>query len=137
MNIYFSSSQLAFYIDENATDIPRDLVEVSDDVANKFIGVPWPKGKVLGSGSDSGPAWVDAAPLTQNELIAQAEDEKQLRIDEANAYINNQQWPSKLALGRLSDIDKAKFNVWLDYIDAAQAVDTSTAPDITWPVLPQ
>ena len=41
-----------------------------------------------------------------------------------------------MALGRLSDEDKQSFNEWLDYMDALEAVDTSTAPDITWPEIP-
>ncbi|MFH3036165.1 tail fiber assembly protein [Enterobacter hormaechei] len=73
---------------------------------------------------------------THEELVRQAEVEKQALINDANSYIDGNQWPSKLALGRLSDDDKALFNEWLDYLDALGAVDTSTAPNITWPVPP-
>ncbi|MEQ3426368.1 tail fiber assembly protein, partial [Citrobacter braakii] len=30
----------------------------------------------------------------------------------------------------------ASLNTWMDYIDAVTAIDTSTAPDISWPELP-
>lgn len=73
---------------------------------------------------------------THEELVRQAEVEKLTLINDANSYIDGNQWPSKLALGRLSDDDKALFNEWLDYLDALGAVDTSTAPNITWPVPP-
>ncbi|HHT1127666.1 TPA: tail fiber assembly protein [Enterobacter hormaechei] len=73
---------------------------------------------------------------THEELVRQAEVEKQALINDANSYIDGNQWPSKLALGRLSDDDKALFNKWLDYLDALKAVDTSTAADITWPEIP-
>ncbi|CZX96140.1 MULTISPECIES: tail fiber assembly protein [Enterobacter] len=73
---------------------------------------------------------------THEELVRQAEVEKQALISDANSYIDGNQWPSKLALGRLSDDDKALFNEWLDYLDALEAVDTSPAPDITWPLPP-
>lgn len=73
---------------------------------------------------------------THEELVRQAEVKKQALINDANSYIDGNQWPSKLALGRLSDDDKALFNKWLDYLDALKAVDTSTAADITWPEIP-
>ncbi|QIG65665.1 tail fiber assembly protein [Salmonella phage PT1] len=31
----------------------------------------------------------------------------------------------------------SQYNLWLDYLDALDAIDTSTAPDITWPEQPQ
>ena len=73
---------------------------------------------------------------THEELVQQAEIQKQALINDANNHIDSNQWPSKLALGRLSDDDKALFNKWLDYLDALKAVDTSTAADITWPEIP-
>ncbi|WP_228350984.1 MULTISPECIES: tail fiber assembly protein [Limnobaculum] len=69
--------------------------------------------------------------------ITVAEAEKQRLTDEASTYINTQQWPSKLALGRLSEADKVKFNLWLDYLDILNAIDTSQAPNIEWPKSPQ
>ena len=30
----------------------------------------------------------------------------------------------------------AQYNLWLDYLDALDAIDTSKAPDITWPTPP-
>lgn len=71
-----------------------------------------------------------------DELVQQAETQKQGLIDQANDYISSNQWPSKLALGRLSDADKVSFNLWLDYLDTLEAVDTSSASDINWPELP-
>lgn len=73
----------------------------------------------------------------KEELITEAEYQKQAYIDHANDYMNDKQWPSKLALGRLSDADKALFNEWLDYLDALEAVDTSSVPDINWPEPPE
>lgn len=43
----------------------------------------------------------------------------------------------KLRAGRmLIDAENAKLNAVLDYIDAVNAIDTSTAPDIDWPEMP-
>uniref|UniRef100_UPI003BAC55B8 tail fiber assembly protein n=1 Tax=Phytobacter massiliensis TaxID=1485952 RepID=UPI003BAC55B8 len=43
----------------------------------------------------------------------------------------------KLAMGRtLTDKEKVKANAWLDYVDALNDLDLSTAPEIDWPELP-
>ncbi|EMG5650156.1 tail fiber assembly protein [Citrobacter freundii] len=75
-------------------------------------------------------------PLTHEELIQAAEFEREYRIDSANEFMNNKQWPGKAAIGRLKDSELTKYNLWLDYLDALEAVDTSSAPDINWPTPP-
>lgn len=50
--------------------------------------------------------------------------------------MNSKQWPGKAAIGRLKGDDLAKYNLWLDYLDALEAIDTASAPDIKWPTLP-
>ena len=70
------------------------------------------------------------------ELIANADAEKQNRLSYATNKIVV--WQTKLLMGRtLTDSESAKLNAWMDYIDAVQAIDTSTAPDIEWPVSPE
>lgn len=141
-NFIFSPSENAFYpysLEESyiaAGSWPGDGVEVDDAVFYEFTGEA-PAGKKRITGSDGFPAWGDVPPLSKEEAIVAAETVKQGLIDQANEYINSQQWPSKLALGRLSEGDKADFNLWLDYLDAMNALDTSTAPDIQWPKLPE
>ena len=75
-------------------------------------------------------------PLTPEQHIAQAEEERQRRIDAANDFMNNKQCPGKAAIGRLKGEELARYNQWLDYLDALYAVDTSAAPDIEWPTPP-
>ncbi len=50
--------------------------------------------------------------------------------------MNNKQWPGKAAIGRLKGEELAQYNLWLDYLDALDAVDPSSAPDIQWPEEP-
>ncbi|MFX1013868.1 tail fiber assembly protein [Escherichia coli] len=70
------------------------------------------------------------------ELIASADAEKQNRLSYATNKIVV--WQTKLLMGRtLTDSESAKLNAWMDYIDAVQATDTSTAPDVIWPELPE
>lgn len=42
--------------------------------------------------------------------------------------MNSRQWPGKAAIGRLKGDDLTQYNLWLDYLDALEAVDTSSAP---------
>ncbi|EBP3538292.1 tail fiber assembly protein [Salmonella enterica subsp. enterica] len=114
---------------------PTNYVEVDESVFTEFSVTP-PVGKIRGTGDDGIPAWVDIPPPTQEELIAQVEREKQRHIDVANEFMNGKQWPGKAALGRLKGDELAQYNLWLDYLDALEAVDTSSAPDITWPTPP-
>lgn len=79
------------------------------------------------------PPVADPAPA---ELIASADAGKQNRLSYATNKIVV--WQTKLLMGRtLTDSESAKLNAWMDYIDAVQAIDTSTAPDIEWPVAPE
>lgn len=142
MNQYtYSASLNAFYPlslkpdYEKAGSWPDDAVEVSDESANEYMAEP-PEGKIRAAGDDGYPSWIDAPKPTHEEQVAAADAEKQSRIEQANAYMDSKQWPGKAAMGRLNDTEKAQYNAWLDYLDALEAVDTSTAPDITWPATP-
>lgn len=74
-------------------------------------------------------------PPTKQQLIEQAEAQKQYLIAEVNA--ETQMLQTKLALKRIKADELELLNAWLDYLDLLEAVDTSTAPDIDWPVKPQ
>ncbi|WP_345769354.1 tail fiber assembly protein [Citrobacter amalonaticus] len=83
-----------------------------------------------------GTRWVTDAAAQHSADVTDAEAEKQQLIEQANAYMNSKQWPGKAAMGRLTDSEKTKYNAWLDYLDALEAVDTTSAPDINWPTPP-
>ncbi|BBR57930.1 MULTISPECIES: tail fiber assembly protein [unclassified Klebsiella] len=84
----------------------------------------------------NGVDWVTDTDAKHAADVTAADAEKQARIDRANSYINSKQWPGKAAMGRLKESEKEQYNLWLDYLDALEAVDTSSAPAITWPVKP-
>ncbi|MEG9609637.1 tail fiber assembly protein [Citrobacter portucalensis] len=134
-NAFFYKTELNLY--ENAGWDLSDIVDVSDDLFFEFAQDRNPEGLRRVAGSDGLPAWEKLPPPTKEEELTNAEREKQSRISAANDYINGKQWPSKLALGRLNDAEKSEFNAWLDYLDALEAVGTSSAPDINWPVPPE
>ena len=83
---------------------------------------------------------VFTAPLpperSHDELVADAEQKKQSLIDAAMVNISVIQL--KLQAGRkLTQAETTRLNAVLDYIDAVTATDTSTAPDVIWPELPE
>ncbi|ELV1418887.1 tail fiber assembly protein [Escherichia coli] len=113
---------------------PESGVEVGEDVFLEFVRVN--PGKVRVAGDNGMPVWADAPEPTQEQLISSATREKKRRLDDANNYMNNKQWPGKAAIGRLKGEELAQYNLWLDYLDALDAVDPSSAPDIQWPEEP-
>lgn len=115
---------------------PETGVDFEEDGFAGWQADAAPAGKIRIAGADGMPSWADIPPPTHEELVASANTEKQKRIDQANDYMNSKQWPGKAAMGRLSDAEKAQYNLWLDYLDELETVDTSTAPDITWPDQP-
>lgn len=72
----------------------------------------------------------------KESAISAADNKKRLLIIEAREYIDSKQWVGKAAIGRLKGDELAQYNLWLDYLDALEAVDTSTAPDTIWPNQP-
>jgi hypothetical protein len=56
----------------------------------------------------------DIPPPTHDELVANANIDKQLRIDQANDYMNSKGIPAKAAMGRLKDSEKEQYNAcWI------------------------
>ena len=133
-NAFYLAGNEAVYRDSGTW--PDDATEIEIEVAEEFMKTP-PEGKHRVSGSDGIPSWADIPTPTPDELVAAAIAEKQSRIDQANAYMNSKQWPGKAAIGRLKGDGLTQYNLWLDYLDALEAVDTSSAPDINWPVPPE
>ncbi|EBZ6076058.1 tail fiber assembly protein, partial [Salmonella enterica subsp. enterica serovar Weslaco] len=117
----------AYFIPSAPTFIPEEWKNDGTYTDNN-----WPKGKILGAIGGK-PSWVDIPPPTKEELVKFAESERQRRIDAANDFMNSKQWPGKAAIGRLKDDDLLQYNLWLDYLDTLEAVDTSSATDIEWP----
>lgn len=116
-------------------DVPEGVKYWIIDNGDLPQGEPQQSWEINETGSGNITVGVDPVKLKAIQ-VQEAEEQRQAMIAEANAYINSQNWPSKLALGRLKDEDKAKFNAWLDYIDAVTAVSISAAPDISWPEQP-
>lgn len=82
----------------------------------------------------NGSEWVTDADAQKSGQVAAAEQKKASLLAEAQSTISL--WQTELQLGIISDDDKVSLIAWMKYIQALNAVDTSTAPDIEWPVKP-
>ncbi|MCT6289575.1 tail fiber assembly protein [Escherichia coli] len=83
-----------------------------------------------------GEKWVTDTEAQRSAAVDAAEVQRQSLIDAAMASISLIQL--KLQAGRkLTQAETTRLNAVLDYIDAVTAIDTSTAPDIIWPVFPE
>ncbi|EIH7246913.1 TPA: tail fiber assembly protein [Escherichia coli] len=83
-----------------------------------------------------GEKWVKDTEAQYSAAVDAAEIQRQSLIDAAMASISLIQL--KLQAGRkLTQAETTRLNAVLDYIDAVEATDTSTAPDVIWPELPE
>ncbi|EGI4309853.1 TPA: tail fiber assembly protein [Escherichia coli] len=83
-----------------------------------------------------GEKWVTDTEAQHSAAVDAAEAQRQSLIDTAMASISLIQL--KLQAGRkLTQAENTRLNTVLDYIDAVTATDTSTAPDVIWPELPE
>ncbi|EPF15291.1 Caudovirales tail fibre assembly protein [Cedecea davisae] len=137
----YSKSQNAFYpvsLQESyelAGGWPADGVNISSGDFEKYTAPP-PEGKCRVAGKDGLPEWKEIPPPGKEVLINLALNEIKYKVDCVNIYINSKQWPGKAAIGRLNSHELVQYNLWLDYLDALEAVDVSNAPDINWPDKP-
>ncbi|EPF4654337.1 tail fiber assembly protein [Cronobacter sakazakii] len=132
MKMYVSQVTQGFYA-EGVASLPDDAHEI--DIAEWQSLVA---GQAEGKRIDftTLPPCLKEREITRDDEIMLAEQKRALLIDNANAVMNNSQWPGKAALGRLKENERVSYEAWLDYLEALEAVDTSRAPDIHWPQLP-
>lgn len=71
---------------------------------------------------------------TQEELVAEAEYQKTQILQTINE--TTQMWQTQLLIEMITDADKATLTHWMKYAQQVQAIDTSLAPDIIWPISP-
>lgn len=83
----------------------------------------------------NGTEWVTDAAALKAGQINDAEQQRRYLLAEADQITAD--WRTELALGIIDDGDKAKLTIWMKYIKAVKAVNTSTAPDINWPERPE
>ncbi|WP_272653875.1 MULTISPECIES: tail fiber assembly protein [unclassified Providencia] len=83
----------------------------------------------------NGKKWVTDTEAQKAVLVAQAEQEKAQRLEEANVTITYLQ--DAIEVGLDDDDYQAKLTAWKTYRVLLNRVDTSLAPDIDWPEKPE
>lgn len=129
-NAFYPLDMQADY--EDAGMWPAKGVEVDETLFASFQNPP--AGKVRAAGDDGYPEWVDVPPPTPAQYVHMADAKKVSLLNDANSITDD--WRTELALGIISDEDKASLISWMQYIKVVKAVDTSTAPIIVWPKKP-
>lgn len=124
MKIFVFTSDYRSFSYSQIENVDSIEVEVSED----FQG----GGKTLNPKTG---LWTDDKPAPRN-YVDEAEAYRSQLIDQANAYINSNQWPSMQAYGMLSEEETSVFKEWLAWLKTIRSVDTTTAPDVIWPARP-
>lgn len=137
---YYSSSKNEFYplcLKEQyaASGVwPTDGIRVDDGVFEMFSNPP--PGKIRVPGSDGLPSFCDAPPPTRDERIAEAEMNRSKLLAHADTVTAD--WRTELALGEISDDDRATLSAWMAYkrdVKATKAED-AIVPGFSWPAMP-
>lgn len=138
----YSASQDAFFpvslkdIYEAAGTWPDGGVEVDDDTFAMFTNIP-PEGKIRGCNEKGMPVWVDAPPLTEDQLISAAKFEQLSRLEYADRVTSD--WKTEMALGEISDDDKEKLSKWMSYKKEVKSIKVEDAivDGFKWPEMPE
>lgn len=133
MKIYCGVNTVGFYDADNPA-LPENAKEISAELRQLLLD-----GQANGNKIDFSvfPPVLIEIEHTREDDVATAKYQKEALIEQANNYISDKQWAGKAVLGRLTESEKEQYNLWLDYLDALEAVDTSSAPSINWPVSPE
>ncbi|MDP8717048.1 MULTISPECIES: tail fiber assembly protein [Serratia] len=131
-NVRYLIEMLPYYSDQSL--LPKDLVDISDDMSAEFFDYPPPEGKVRAAGGDGLPCWVDVPETTHESLVAQAEYQRSFLRARAESEIAWRQ--DAVDAGIATAEETAALAEWKKYRVKLMRIDTSKAPDIAWPVQP-
>lgn len=81
-----------------------------------------------------GQGWVTDIAARKNAMTQDITKQKESRINDANQ--KTQFLQTQLALGMISNDDKAVLIGWVKYIQAVKAINPEDGPDINWPKSP-
>ncbi|EIY0263098.1 tail fiber assembly protein [Escherichia coli] len=137
MKLLWSATNNAFIpvemVDEykKAGWVMDDLVEATDDIL-PFYGKA-PAGKIRRVSESGMPEWGDVPAATEDELQEQAAAEKSRLKQNADSEIAWRQ--DAVDVGMATEEEAAALFEWKKYRVLLMRTDTSTAPDIEWPIL--
>ncbi|AGN84913.1 tail fiber assembly protein [Kosakonia quasisacchari] len=86
------------------------------------------------TGEATGGKWVETGGPSRDDIIAAADWQKNSAISEATTRIAPLQ--DAVDIGIATDEEQSSLLLWKKYRVFLNRIDTTTAPDITWPVKP-
>lgn len=137
---FYSARNNAFYPESLKEDYlaadswPEDAVMVEQSVYDEFAANRYPEDKFRVTGEDGLPRWDNAPEPTEEQLIDSAETRRNQLMKAANAAIVPLQDAVELDIA--TDAEIALLKEWKKYRVLLNRVDTSLAPEISWPDLP-
>jgi len=114
--------------------LPDDLVELTHEEYVGFIDGQYNR-KMIVPDNDGFPMLVDLPGPTAKDIVEQAEQDKLSLISYASLKVATLQ--DALDLDMATDIEKNSLSSWRKYRVLLSRVDTSKAPDISWPNKPE
>lgn len=130
MKVFTSKSKPGFYVN-GISELPEDAQEISAELWQQLLQGQ-ETGKAINFNSEP-PELVEYVRTKEDE-IAEAETVKaelRLEADTAIAPLED-----AVDLGLATDDEVSRLNEWRKFRIILNRIDTSTAPDITWPTQP-
>lgn len=129
---YFTAKPIALYNDENNV-IPADAISISEEQYQRLLEGQR-NGKFIQSDSTGSPKLVDEFPLAHTELVEIAKGQRAEFLATANTEIAWRQ--DAIDAGIATEDETAALVAWRKYRVLLMRVDTSKAPLIEWPTVP-
>ncbi|MES3389901.1 tail fiber assembly protein [Enterobacter hormaechei] len=139
MTVYFSASDNGFYDDAFKSDYtaagtwPDDAGAISDQWYQYLLNGQT-RGQIVTSNEYGQPVLAAPPAPTREQLIAEAIARKTALITAANETITILK--DAVELGKATKEEEGRLLAWREYRVLLMRVDTSLAPDIEWPVVP-
>ncbi|EPT8872297.1 tail fiber assembly protein [Cronobacter dublinensis] len=139
MKVFFSATTNGFYPEQMRADYEQQQCWPDDA---REVSVSWYQylleaqtgGKVITSNEYGQPVLSDPPPPDKETLAALAASQKAALMRAAGDAIAPLQ--DAVNLGIATDEEKMRLTEWLQYRVLLNRIDTSAAPDITWPETP-
>lgn len=131
-NAFYPESERSIY--ELHGSWPDDCISIPNSIYDEFAASEPPVGKIRVSGSNGLPCWGELPEVTKEELIAIADAEKSTYLTLANEKITP--LADAVDFDMATDEEVLKLKKWKKYRILLTRVDTSSAPNIEWPIQP-
>lgn len=135
--VFFSPKNTSFYPaawkdDGTYTDLtwPTDAIRLTDEEQKTYWKVTPPEGKIIGVNGGR-PAWVDLPPPSKEQIVMEATEKKSQLKSAADSEIDWRQ--DAVDVGDAREKETLELAAWKKYRIALMRIDTSKAPNITWP----